>query len=152
MEYSTHGKTILTYSELRANNQLELEHFQTQILLLNAYVISFSWWRRFENLPASSLTNKRLSHSSAREVTAFQLLFRRLSLSSTKFSFFPKTIFKASPRSVTLFRWTFCFSISFCVACEKDSIELQVIYCSLKIECFWNGCVYGYHGKIFSRI
>ena len=84
--------------------------------------MSFSWWCRVENLSYSSLTNKRFSHSSAREVTAIQLLFKRLSLSSTKVSFLPKTVFKASPSSVMLFRWTFCFSVSFWIACRKNNI------------------------------
>lgn len=67
------------------------------------------------------LTINRFNHSSAREVTAIQLLFRRLSLSSTRLSFPFSTVFKFSPKSQIFLSWTWRFSISFRVAYNQQN-------------------------------
>lgn len=71
------------------------------------------------------LTINRFNHSSAREVTAIQLLFRRLSLSSTRLSFPFSTVFKFSPKSQIFLSWTWRFSISFRVAYNQQNKKKQ---------------------------
>lgn len=72
------------------------------------------------------LTSNRLNHSSVREVTAIQLLLRRLSLSSTRLSFPFITVFKFSPKSPMLLRLPWRFSISFRVAYRKQNKTVKI--------------------------
>lgn len=77
------------------------------------------------------LTSNKLSHCSLRDVTAIQLLFNRLTLSSIRLSSVI-CAFRASAKSLTKQSWGVCCSVSLCVAWKK-------CYSNYVIHCYFVG-------------